>query len=750
MPNDDGRPLLHPVLRFTKDPKPRNVTGRSKDANAIKVARLDKQRDRLGSGFRELSELASDQPSFAGQSVIYASMFDDSLAPTYLPKDLFSWERGAKIIAPYRSGYLVQVQSDRLPELAKFTATASTPAAMVDISRVEAIRFFDEEDATGIHSVEEAWSAAPPFDGGRAFMIWLMPLVDHAASETLLTRVEQLRGRALLPVPPATRQLGLDLTGAPTTLTRALRAIESADRLSSALRAYRLSRRASATVVVPSLTALSELVGSGAVFRLEPVRPIASTSPGEGAEPDRPIPSEIRTMPVVGVVDGGLTASSYRSAEAWRSPALVADGYADHVHGNRVTSLVVQGHDWNNGLSLPELYCQIGVVQAIPRRGSGALVDAESFIQHLDAVMTAYPATRVWNLSLNEPGACDPEKVSYLGHQLARLARKHKILPVISTGNRPGDILQPPADCEAGLTAGGRLHDSDGRATNDCPVSLPGPGPSGMLKPEISNFSHVRVIGGLTTSGSSYSAALTSPLAAHTIERLRDPSPDLAKALILHGAAEGAFDPGRGFGSPGAVMPWEAAPGTVTLQWRARLKPGAAYYWELPIPPSLIRAGKLIGSGKLTAILNPHPLTSEFAGPNYFGARLETALQVERGDKFDNILGSIETGKLTEEQARSFDHKWSPVRHHAKKWRSKKFTGSSMRVYARCFTRDLYLHGFETNTEVPEMDVCFVLSLATADGSDAIFGEIRSALGAFVEVATIDVDVDIDIDDMLG
>jgi len=748
MPIDEPRPLLHPVLRFTKDPKPKSVTGRSKDANAIKLARLDKQRERLGKGFGELAELASDQPRFSGKSVIYASMFDDSLAPTYLPKDLFSWERGAKIITPYRSGYLVQVEANRLSELANFTKTAATPAAMVDISRVEAVRFFDEEDATGIHSVEEAWAEAPPLDGGRAFMIWLMPLVDEEASETLLARIEQLRGSSLLPVPPMTRQLGLDLSGASAALNRALRVVETSDRLSAALRAYRLSRRASTTVVVPSLKALSELVGSGAVFRLEPVRPIVSTSPGAGSEPDRPIPSEIRTMPVVGIVDGGLTANSYRSAEAWRSPALVADGYADHVHGNRVTSLVVQGHDWNNGLNLPELYCQVGIVQAIPRRGSGAMVDPESFIQHLDAVMTAYPATRVWNLSLNEPGACDPEKVSYLGHQLAKLARKHNVLPVISTGNRPGDLLQPPADCEAALTAGGRLHDTDGHATNVCPVSLPGPGPSGMLKPEISNFSHVRVIGGLTTSGSSFSAALTSPLAAHTMDRLRDPAPDLAKALILHSSAEGAFDPSRGFGSPGSVMPWEAASGTVTLQWRAKLKPGAAYYWELPIPGSLIRAGKLAGSGKLTAILNPHPLTSEYAGPNYFSARIETALQVARGDKFENLLGSIETGKMTEEQARTLDHKWSPVRHHSKKWRGKQFSGSSMRVYSRCFTRDLYLHGFESNAEVPEMDVCFVLSLATSDGNDALFGEIRAALGAFVEVATID--VDIEIDDILG
>ncbi len=120
-------------------------------------------------------------------------------------------------------------------------------------------------------------------------------------------------------------------------------------------------------------------------------------------------------MPIVGVVDGGLTASSYKAAEAWKAPAFVKDGQADTVHGNRVTSLVVQGHDWNNKLSLPALYCQVGTVQAVPKKGAPALLDPQSFIAYLDAVISVYPQTKVWNLSFNEPAACDLEAVSYLG-----------------------------------------------------------------------------------------------------------------------------------------------------------------------------------------------------------------------------------------------------------------------------------------------------------------------------------------------
>ena len=132
------------------------------------------------------------------------------------------------------------------------------------------------------------------------------------------------------------------------------------DRIKIAVREYRLRRRSRTTVIVPTRDALQQLVASGTVFRIEPVQPINSTSPGEGREPDRPLPTNMASLPIVGVVDGGMTAASYHVAEAWRAPPLIRDGAADTPHGNRVTSLIVQGHDWNNNLTLPPLYCQVG------------------------------------------------------------------------------------------------------------------------------------------------------------------------------------------------------------------------------------------------------------------------------------------------------------------------------------------------------------------------------------------------------
>lgn len=749
MADNPRRPLLNPVLRFTKDPRPEGISGGGKTASGIKTDRLARQRNALAAQLRELSEHASETPRFNGHAIIYAAMFDDSLAPTWTPSDLFHRDRGARLVAPFRSGYLIEIEADRLASYARLVRQADAAKDQVDISRVESVRFFDDEDATGHRSLDEVWEMAPETEDGRAFVIWLMPLKDRNAAEHLLQAFSALRDGVIEAPPPLLETMRDTLDASvPAVMRRSLRAAATAgDRLNLAMREYRQHRRSRTTVIVPSRRALGQLVASGSVLRIEPVQPITSTSPGEGREPDRPLPRDMSELPLVGVVDGGLTASSYKPAEAWKAPALVSDGAADAKHGNRVTSLIVQGHDWNNKLTLPQLYCQIGTVQAVAKKGSRSFVDPQDFITYLDGVMTANPDTRVWNFSLNQQESCQLDSVSPLGHDIALLARKHDVLPIISIGNKPGDRLQPPADCEAAITVGGRLHGEDGAPAGGCPVSHCGPGPSSMLKPELSHFSHVRALGGSLIKGSSFATALTSPLAAHTMARLREASPDLVKALLLHNADGHAFDPALGFGTPGAsTLPWECRPGFVTLQWTASLRPGAAYYWELPIPQSLRETGKLKGSGALTAILNPHPMVTDYAGPNYFSIRLATALQLYRGDKFHNLLGSLDTDKITEQEARTIDHKWSPIRHHEREFRSVGFDGDTLRVYARIYARDLYQYGYRSMDETPEMDAVFVLSLGTGDEDDDIYDQLRNQLGAFVETATIETDIDVEND----
>jgi hypothetical protein len=172
--------------------------------------------------------------------------------------------------------------------------------------------------------------------------------------------------------------------------------------------------------------------------------------------------------------DEEIARAPIQSGRGWREPAFIDDGHAATVHGNRVSSIVIHGHEWNGNLPLPELYCRIGVVQVIARSNVRVTHDPVRLISYLDGVMGRHPETRVWNLSWNETVSADPIYVSALGHDLRVLARKHNDLLVISAGNvsqTQGDRIAPPADCEAALVVGSRQFDLTGIPTTPCPVS---------------------------------------------------------------------------------------------------------------------------------------------------------------------------------------------------------------------------------------------------------------------------------------
>ena len=439
MADSPRRPLLNPVLRFTRDPEPEGVTGGGKNAKNIVANRLPQQRRVLSRQFRTISKQAARRPRFDGRVVLYASMFGDSLAPSYVPSDLFRPMRSARLALPFRKGYLVEMEANQLRSYARIVEDADSAKDMVDISRIESVRFFEPSDAAGVATLEKIWETAPETDEGRAFLVWLIPMRGRKAAEELILRFGALREGTIVPPPPLLA--GIDLsrdTDVPVEMRRSLIAAQaSGDCIELAMRTYRRRRRARTTVLVPSQVALAKLAASGTVFRIEPVMPISSTSPGEGREPDRPLPGNMLALPIVGIVDGGLKAASYLHAEAWRAPPLVKDGAADTKHGNQVTSLVVQGHDWNNNLTLPQLYCRVGTVQAVAKKGSRAFVDPQDLVAYLNCVMEANAETRVWNFSLNQQRSCQPEAVSALGHDIALLARRHGILPIISAGNKP-------------------------------------------------------------------------------------------------------------------------------------------------------------------------------------------------------------------------------------------------------------------------------------------------------------------------
>lgn len=741
------RPVLNPVLSFKRDPRRVGVTGRSAQENQIVVLRLEQQRTKLSGQILDLENQAARQ--HAGKLLVAVKMFDDSLAPTYEPESIFRETLGSELIAPIEGGYLAQVDQRAIKNLSAIVRDGAATDVRVTVSRIEDIATPTEADVLRGRTVQSLWEHAVHEDRGRVFTLWLAPYRDNQARTEVANQIGAFAGTqdifSLSDLVAITREQGstadqLQIQNSPTSGS-----------VIRAIREYRQNPFTRMQFVARDPSALTRLVSSGAVFRIEPVRALKAAEIPSAPDPDRPVPDQ-QWQPVVGVVDGGMFARTYEQMVAWRAPSLVSDIAANRKHGNRVGSLVVHGSAWNTHLSMPSLVCRIGVAQAIAKDEDGSAT-RKSFRSYLHNVISRHHGdTKVWNFSFNEPvNGADHLEMSELGHEIHKIAREFDILPVISIGNvdqNNSRRLNPPADCEAALTVGGRVHDvsQPGAA---CPVCLPGPGPEGLMKPEISWFSTLRGLGGSVESGSSYATAIVAAVAAHTFHQLKSPTPDLVKALLINTADGSAHDNRLGWGSPclRSATPWECPDGSVTLIWTSSLRAGLWHYWEdIPIPQEFITDGKLKGSIALTAILRPK--VSELGSANYFSTRLQVALQYTKPDgKMGNLAGSMKESTEREAQARAEHAKWNPIRHHAATIKQgKAFSGRTLRVCARVYGRDLYQFGISGNAEIEESSVAFALTISAPPGQKgtSIYNSVATSLGNYVESAVNDIEVTVD------
>lgn len=747
MPSE-SRPVLNPVLSLKRDPHPTSVTGRGVTEASVKHDRLAEQRTVLGSRIAALRE--SPPPSHAGKVLISVQMFEDSLAPTHEPEALFRESLGTPLVAPLRDGYLAEVQLQSLGNLEALVSFDTHVATRASVSRIRDIREHALIDVLSGRSPQRVWDSAIQSDDGHIFTAWLAPYSDVNARESVVRQILQLKEEGVITplsdLVAITREPGSD-----SDQLQVLRS-PSSQSIARAAREYRQSSYTRFQFAAHDKGALDRLVASGSVFRIDPVRPIVAAEVPSAPDPERPVPDE-QWQPVIGVVDGGLFAQSYEPMVAWRSPSLVADIVANRAHGNRIASLVVHGAAWNTHLDLPDLACRIGIAQAIAKDGHGTSTRPE-FVSYLRSLVARHHGdTKVWNLSFNEPvHGDDPLEMSNLGHELRKIAREFDVLPIVSIGNVDANNsarLCPPADCEAALSVGGRI--AEGRSPGDaCPACLPGPGPDGLTKPELSWFSTLRGLGGSLETGSSYAAAVTSAVAAHTFHYLRAPTPDLVRALLINTGDRDSHDPRLGWGSPcnRTPQPWVCPDGSVTLVWTAELRAGYWYYWDdIPIPPELVHAGKLKGRVALTAILNP--MVSELGSANYFSTRLQVALQYTKPDgKTGNLAGSMKEDHAPEQEARAEWAKWNPIRHHAETIpHGRSFKGKTLKVCARVFGRDLYQHGIFNNAEIAPSSVAFALTLSASESAgtgSSIYDSVARQLGTYVESAVNDIEVNVE------
>ena len=73
-------------------------------------------------------------------------------------------------------------------------------------------------------------------------------------------------------------------------------------------------------------------------------------------------------------------------------------------------------------------------------------------------------------------------------------------------------------------------------------------------------------------------------------------------------------------------------------------------------------------------------------------------------------------------------------------------SGSTLRVCARVYGRDLYQFGISANSEIEESSVAFALTLSAPPGQNgaSIYNSVATSLGNYVESAVNDIEVNVD------
>ena len=285
MSEDERCPILNPAPGFLDAPKPERTASGGKAKRNIKDERLNTQREVLTSDFRSMADAVHLQPSFNGHVVLYADMFEDSYAPSYTPDSIFNPAVGALITVPYQGGYLFQVHADRLRHIAEKIESTSKTGEKVDISRVKRVCFFGMHDVMGKRAIEDLWLSASEVENGRAFTVWLMRLGTQDAVAGLIDKFNSLRKDLVVvsPQPLSDESRARETRDLPAGVPEGLLSeARNGDRIALALVRHFHRRHARSTMLVPSISKLEQLVASGAVFRIEPVTPIATSVCGGG------------------------------------------------------------------------------------------------------------------------------------------------------------------------------------------------------------------------------------------------------------------------------------------------------------------------------------------------------------------------------------------------------------------------------------------------------------------------------------
>ena len=491
---------------------------------------------------------------------------------------IFKSKLGFVPVASLHNGYLIEAPIKSLLDLTHALTECSNQRLMKSASSIASVQVFGINDILRDRKISKLWENSGISESGRMFTVWLVPYQNEKANERLKTQAKELFGDQLDAFPlyrSHNQNLDEQSLNTRSELERDIAGFY--DSLG-----FRRGR-----IEIDSKDKLRRIIGSGTIMRIEPEPTMLLGSAQTTSITSESIP-KLPNQPIVAIIDGGCDDSDYLPLQSWVGPEIVPTAHANFKHGNIVSRIVSNAKNLNPNTSIHDCSARFGTVQCIPDPESSKYVSVrlDQLIEALHIIGHNYPKIKVWNMSLNLSISEDLNTVSEFGRIVSNLARKFDVLPVISIGNDKNnlssDSLLPPADGEASLTVGCRTINKKGNLDLPCDICCKGPGPGGLLKPEVSCHSKLIIDKyGNYAEGSTVSAALMSPLVAHTFENLKNSTPDLVKALLINKTDLIIHDLKLGWGTPSFEnYPWECTPGSKTMLWVNKLKPGIIYQWN--------------------------------------------------------------------------------------------------------------------------------------------------------------------------
>ena len=193
MPTKPNSPVLQLVTEPFKIPRPNLTKGSGKSKNKIIHKRLLQQQEVLAECLQAIIDSRNKQTLFGEYYLLLCiRMFDDSIASTHTPNNLFSKKSDCALVAPLKNGYLVETNINSIPKLIEMINNPPSYVVQYDISRVKSIHAFNNYDILRGQNINQLWKVAHPNKNGRLFSIWLCPYSNFAARIDLANRFIEL------------------------------------------------------------------------------------------------------------------------------------------------------------------------------------------------------------------------------------------------------------------------------------------------------------------------------------------------------------------------------------------------------------------------------------------------------------------------------------------------------------------------------------------------------------------------------